>query len=143
MICCLVTLPGSEATGATGRDRGLWVVSWHSCALLSSLLVLTFHSDPVDFLAHLAADKSCFMGHGYFFFFKSILGKCPVYLCTLLCPSYTSYASRNGCFFDEFGQIWEIGIFLQHSWDMELLNHASISKIKSRCAVKETCRCFF
>lgn len=45
--------------------------------------------------------------------------------------------------FDEFGQIWEIGIFLQHSWDMELLNHASISKIKSRCAVKETCRCFF
>lgn len=101
--------------------------------------------DPVDFLAHLAADTSCFMGHGYFFFFKSILGKCPVYLCTLLCPSYTrrSYASWNGWFFDEFGQIWEICIFLLHSLDMELLNHASISKIKSRCGVKETCRCFF
>lgn len=48
-----------------------------------------------------------------------------------------------GFFFDEFGQIWEICIFLLHSLDMELLNHASISKIKSRCGVKETCRCFF
>lgn len=139
MICCLVTLPGSEATGATGRDRGLWVVSWHSCALLSSLLVLTFHSDPVDFLAHLAADKSCFMGHGYFFFFKSILGKCPVYLCTLLCPSYTSYASRNGCFLMSSDRSGKSAF----SYNTPGTWSASISKIKSRCAVKETCRCFF
>lgn len=142
MICCLVTLPGSEATGATGRDRGLWVVSWHFCALLSSLLVLTFHSDPVDFLAHLAADTSRFMGHGYFFFFKSILGMSSLPRYPSLSQLYKLCLSK-WLFFDEFGQIGEIGIFLLHSLDMELLNHASISKIKSRCAVKETCRCFF